>query len=126
LEKDFHDKMSDYVRFEDFTAVTRMPSSEMLRCVPLVRTDILEELSTSIIRVKRIGKLRTTLAVTSNRSVRRLLVMANVVRSSPTVVTLMMETLSFSETSVLTVATWPNISEDGILQNMGRFEGFKV
>jgi hypothetical protein len=35
-------------------------------CVDLVRTDISDELSASIIRVTRIGKLGT-LAVTSNR-----------------------------------------------------------
>jgi hypothetical protein len=55
----------------------------MLRRVAVVRTDVLEELSASIIRVTRIGELETTLAVTSNRrtlrivflrSVRRLLV----------------------------------------------------
>jgi hypothetical protein len=39
----------------------------MLRRVTLVRTDISEELSASIIRVIRIGELGTTLAVTSNR-----------------------------------------------------------
>jgi hypothetical protein len=38
----------------------------MLRHVALVRTDVSEELSASIIRVTRIGELRT-LAVTSNR-----------------------------------------------------------
>jgi ABC-type tungstate transport system substrate-binding protein len=49
----------------------------MLRRVALVRTDVSEELSASIIRVTRIGELGTTLAVTSNRrSVRRLLVTA--------------------------------------------------
>jgi hypothetical protein len=41
-------------------------SSEMLCHVALVRTDVSEELSASFIRVKRIGELRTTLAVTSN------------------------------------------------------------
>jgi hypothetical protein len=41
-----------------------MPSSEMLRCALLVRTDVLEELSASIIRVTSIGELGTTLAVT--------------------------------------------------------------
>jgi hypothetical protein len=44
-----------------------MVSSGMLRHVALVRTDVLEELSSSTIRVKRIGELGTTLAVTSNR-----------------------------------------------------------
>jgi hypothetical protein len=39
----------------------------MLRRVALVRTDVSEEISVSIIRVTRIGKLGTTLAVTSNR-----------------------------------------------------------
>jgi hypothetical protein len=39
----------------------------MLRRVALLRTDISEELSTSIIRVTRIGELGTTLAVTNNR-----------------------------------------------------------
>jgi hypothetical protein len=44
-----------------------MASSGMLRCLALVRTDIFEELSTSVIRVTRIGELGRTLAVTSNR-----------------------------------------------------------
>jgi hypothetical protein len=85
-----------------------MVSSGMLRRVALVRTDVSEELSASFIRVTRIGELGTTLAVTSNRylvflrSVRRLLVTASVVRSSPILVTLMKEALSSSETSVLT------------------------
>jgi hypothetical protein len=44
-----------------------MVSSGMLRHVDLVRTDVSEELSASFIRVKRIGELGTTLAVTTNR-----------------------------------------------------------
>jgi hypothetical protein len=51
--------------------------------VTLVRTDVSEELSASFIRMTGIGELGTTLPVTSNRhtlrSVRRLLVTANVV-----------------------------------------------
>jgi hypothetical protein len=42
-----------------------MPSSEMLRRVALVRTDVSEELSASFIRVTGIGDPGTTLAVTS-------------------------------------------------------------
>jgi demethoxyubiquinone hydroxylase (CLK1/Coq7/Cat5 family) len=44
----------------------RMASSGMLRRVTLVKTDISEELTASIIRVTRIGELGM-LAVTSNR-----------------------------------------------------------
>jgi hypothetical protein len=76
-----------------------MSSSGMLRRVALVRTDVSEELISSFIRATRIGELGTTLAVTSNRrgdlvflrSVRRLLVTASVVPSSPILVTLMKE-----------------------------------
>jgi hypothetical protein len=48
-----------------------MASSVMLRRVALVRTDVSEELSASIVRVTRIGELGTTLAVTSDRRTRR-------------------------------------------------------
>jgi hypothetical protein len=73
-----------------------MASSVMLRRVALVRNDVSEEFSTSIIRVIRIGGLGTTLAVTSM------------------LVTLMMAALRSSETSVLTRVTRRNIPEGGI------------
>jgi hypothetical protein len=93
-----------------------MASSGMLCYVALVRTEVSEELNASIIRVTRIGVLGTTLAISSG-SVRRSLVMANVVPSSPILVTLMMDTLRSSETSVLTRATRHNIPEDAILHS---------
>jgi hypothetical protein len=44
-----------------------MPSSGMLRSDALVRTDVSEKPSASIIRVTKIGELGRTLAVTNGR-----------------------------------------------------------
>jgi hypothetical protein len=100
----------------------------MLLRVALVRTDVSEELSASFIRMTRIDERDTTLAVTNNRvflrSVSRLLVTASVVPSSPSLVTLMVEALSFSETPVLTRATRSNIPEEVILH--WRFSFWRV
>jgi hypothetical protein len=66
--------------------------------------------------------LRTRNNVSSNflRSVHRLLVTANVVPSSPILVTLMMETIRTSEMSVLALATRCHIPEYGILHSRRR------
>jgi hypothetical protein len=80
-----------------------MPSSGMLHRMALLRTYVSVDASASINRVTRIGELGTTLALASIflRSVRRLLVTAIVVPSSPILVALMTEALESSDTSVL-------------------------
>jgi hypothetical protein len=76
-----------------------MVSSGMLRHMALVRTNFSGEFL---------------------RSVRRLLVTASVVPSSPILVTLMKEVLNSSGTSVHTRATRRNIPEDTILHSHRR------
>jgi hypothetical protein len=100
-----------------------MVSSGMLCRVTLVRTDVSKEPGASFIRVTRIGEQGTTQAATSNqrtflRSIRRLLVAACVVPSSPILVTLMKEAPGSFETSVLTRVTRHNIPEDTILHSL--------
>jgi hypothetical protein len=73
----------------------------MLRSVALERTDVLEESSASIIRVVP-------------GIVRRLLVPVNDVPTWPTHVSLMMEALHSSETSVLTRSTRRHLPGDNI------------
>jgi hypothetical protein len=80
----------------------------MLRRVALIITDVSEELSASFIRMTRIGELR------------KMLVAASVVPSSPILVTPIKKALSSSETSVLTRAACRNIPEDAFLHSHRR------
>jgi hypothetical protein len=81
-----------------------MPSSGMLRRVALIRTDVSEERSAYIIRVTSIEVLGTMLAVTT------------IVSIAANLVTLMMEAIRSSTTSVLTRAARRHVSEGVILQ----------
>jgi hypothetical protein len=67
--------------------------------------------------VTRISKLRMTLVVFL-LSMLQSHVTANVVPSSPILVTLMTEVFCSSKTSVLTRAIWSNIPHDDILQSL--------
>jgi hypothetical protein len=86
----------------------------MFRRVNLVRIDDSSERISSIIRVTTIGDLGTTLVATDLRSVRRLLVIANIIPSSP-ILHIFMIVIRAYETSVLTRITRRNIPEDDIL-----------
>jgi hypothetical protein len=101
----------------------------MLRNVALIRTEVSEEPFISIISVTRIGEVRKTLDVSSNRStlvtlpnVLQFLVTANFIPSSPILVTLMMETIRAFVTTVLTTSSLRNIPEGGILHNKNYLE----
>jgi hypothetical protein len=74
-------------------------------------------------RAESIGKLRTTLAATSNRSTLRrdmlqLLVIAKILSSGPIIFNLIIGAVSSSETSVVTGAKRRNIPEESILLNL--------
>jgi hypothetical protein len=104
-----------------------MACSGMSHRVVLVRSDVSEELSASIIRVTRIGELGTMLAITN---MCRLLVTANV-HSSPILVTVMKGVPGSSETSLLTRTARRKIPEDTFLhsrrrENLKSYELFVV
>jgi hypothetical protein len=88
----------------------------MLRHVALVIIDVSKEHIASIIRVTRIGE--QDLGISSQRA--SLASYCSVVPSSPILVTLMMEAIRSSETSVLKWATLRIIPEHGILHGHRR------
>jgi hypothetical protein len=104
-----------------------MASPGILRRVALVRTDVSEELSESIIGVTRVGELGSILSVNSNRRTLRRNTKYTSNTSPPILVTLIMEEVRFSETSVLTRVT-RHIPEDGILHRHRRenFNSYKA
>jgi hypothetical protein len=102
------------VRFEVFTAMTvkTAVSCDVMQC-DSYKQQYFRERVVSIIRVKRINWLVTTLALTSSwRTLWSFLFI------------LMTEAIRSSETSVLTRATWHNIAGDGILDSR-RHENLK-
>jgi hypothetical protein len=121
--KTVHNNLCDNLKWckyiKDWTISTqRMPSSGMWLRVLLARTDISEERIASIIRVERIGELRTTLLVTSNYK------MLWTTSDSLIFFTLMTEAVSTSETLLLTRATRSHMQEEYILRSH-RLESIK-
>jgi hypothetical protein len=82
----------------------------MLRRVALIKTDISEESISSIIMVISIGEIGTTLAVASNGTRYQEMYFVEFV-------TMIMQRIRSSESSVLTRATRSDIPEDGILHS---------
>jgi hypothetical protein len=97
-----------------------MVSSGLLRRVALVRTDVSKEPGVSNGQQLCITEYQIVFFC----SLLRLLVTTNVVPSLPILVTLTLEVLRSSETSVLTRAIRRNVPEDGILLSHRR-EDFK-
>jgi hypothetical protein len=84
--------------------------------VSLVKTDVSEERIASIIRLVRIGELRTSISLQC-ASVASHCFTANVIPSSLNLVTLKIEAIISSEMSVPTKATPCNILEEGIIHS---------
>jgi hypothetical protein len=105
-----------------------MASSGMLRRVALVRTDVSEEFSPSIIRVTSIGELGT-LAVTSNRrTLRRNLLFKNTKLNRVCPWDLLTRPLTDYASRVS--AVWPNIFHinppSGLLSLLKHFNAFSL
>jgi hypothetical protein len=81
-----------------------MASAGMLRRVALVRTDVSEELSASIIRVTRTGELGT-LAVTGNHVFLRSVFMVTAVKTSSGIPDMIVSTTPADTTSTYGVVS---------------------
>jgi hypothetical protein len=94
-----------------------MSSSWMLRRVALVRTDVSEEISCEEMLACHTIICHNICHIVFLHSVHLLLHTPNVVPSSPILVTLMMEAIRSSETTVIKRVARRNILEEGILQS---------